>query len=76
MGLKGNIHYILGAYVPLTVGGNIVVDGVLAFCYPSSDHDLDHLAMAPIHLFPDFLEMIFGSDGGFSTYVDILDNCG
>ena len=27
------IHYFPGAYVPLTVEGKIIVDGVLASCY-------------------------------------------
>ena len=44
-------QYILGTYVPLTEEGNIVVDGVLASCYASFDHDLAHITMAPIQLF-------------------------
>ena len=38
----------LGAFVPLTIEGNIVVNGLLASCYASSDHDLAHTGMAPI----------------------------
>ena len=34
---------LLGAYVPLTEDGNILVDGVLASCYASFDHGLAHL---------------------------------
>ena len=38
----------LGAFVPLTMKGNIVVDGVLASCYASFDHDLAHFVMTPM----------------------------
>ena len=38
----------LGAYVPLTADGNIVVDQILASCYASFDHDLAHLMMMPM----------------------------
>ena len=31
--------FSIGANVPLTKEGNIMVDGVLASCYPSADHD-------------------------------------
>ena len=41
-----------GAYVPLTMEGNIAVDGILASCYPSCYHDLGHIGMLPIQLFP------------------------
>ena len=70
--IKQNItnisNYILGAYVPLTSDGNIFVDGVLASCYASSDHDLTHLAMAPIQWFPDMIQLM----SGYKTYVNIL----
>ena len=36
----------------VTRDGNIVVDGVLASCYASVDHDLVHIAMAPIEMVP------------------------
>ena len=42
--------------------GNIVVDGMLASCYASVDHDLGHIAMAPLRWFPDIMEWIFGHD--------------
>ena len=50
----------LGAYVPLTTEGNIMVNGVLASCYPAADHDLAYFAMKPIQWFPDTIEWIFG----------------
>ena len=65
-----------GAYTPVTVEGNIMVDRVLASCYAFADHDLAHLAMTPIHLFPNIIEMIFGNDNESPAYVDILDKCG
>ena len=66
-------HYpiYLGAFVPLTKEGVIVVDGVLASWYGSFDHDVAHLAMTPIQWFPDILEWIFGEENGSSGYVDI-----
>ena len=57
--------FILGAYAPLTMEGNIVVDGVLASCYASSDHDLAHLGMTPMHWFPQIIQSIFGDDHSF-----------
>ena len=42
--------------------GNIVVDGVLASCYASVDHDLVHLGLSPMRLFPKIVELIFGND--------------
>ena len=38
--------------MPLTMEGNIIVDGVLASCYASFDHDLAHIAMAPMQWIP------------------------
>ena len=51
---KSNLHlyYFVGAYVPLTMEGNIIVDGVLASCYPEYfDHNLAHLLMIPMQTF-------------------------
>ena len=58
------------------MNGNIMVDRVLASCYAFADHDLAHLAMSPIHLFPNIVEMIFGKDNGSPAYIDIITNCG
>ena len=65
-----------GAYVPLTMEGNIVVDGILASCYPSCYHDLGHIGMLPIQLFPTIMEWIFGEDNGSSTYANIVNELG
>ena len=59
----------LGAYVPLMAEGNIVVDGVLASCYASFDHDLAHFVMTPMQWFPRVLEWIFGVYHGQPDYV-------
>ena len=42
--------------------GNIVVDGVLASCYASCHHDLNHIGALPIQLFPKIMEWIFGEE--------------
>ena len=52
--------------------GNIIVDGVLASCYPSGDHDVAHFGMAPIRLFPDMIKDIFGEDNGVYVYANEL----
>ena len=58
----------------VTMDGNIMVDGVLASCYASVDHDLVHIAMAPMRWFPGMMGLIFGADDGFSVYARIGDN--
>ena len=73
---KSNVNYILGAYTPVTVEGNIVVDGVLASCYASTDHDLGHFGMKPVHWFPDIVEIIFGDDIESSAYANIIASGG
>ena len=67
---------ILGAYVPLTDEGNIVVDGILASCYASFDHDLAHFAMTPIKWFPGLMEWIFGDNNGMQGYLSIAKTIG
>ena len=67
---------LLGAYVPLTMEGNIVGDGVLASCYPFSNHDLAHYGMTPMRLFSDIMEMIFGDNKDFSVYVKATEDLG
>ena len=57
-----------GAFVPLTMEGNIMVDGVLASCYASADHDISHFLLTPMRWFPEMMEWIFGDDYGFSVY--------
>ena len=75
--LKGNPFFLLvGAYVPLTKVGNIVVDGVLASCYASCDHDLAHITMAPMQWLPKTIEWLFGEDEGSADLVSIVKTLG
>ena len=60
-----------GAYTPLTEEGNILVDEVLASCYAVVDHDLGQLMMAPIKLFSETIQMVFGEDDGIPAVVKI-----
>ena len=66
----------LGAYVPLTREGLIVVDGVLASCYADFDHDLAHLIMTPMQRFSKVMQWIFGDDTGFAIYVNTARELG
>ena len=69
--------FIPGAYTPVTMDGNIVVNGILASCYASvSSHDLAHLAMKKVQRFPALLEIIIGIDNGSPSIVNILENIG
>ena len=63
---------IPGAYVPVTMEGNLIVDGILASCYPSADHDVVHLVMAPLRWFPEITEWFLGEDDGITGYVKII----
>ena len=56
--------------------GNIVVDGVLASCYPSCHHDVSHIGMRPVSWFPELMQWIFGEDNGFSVYANVLEHLG
>ena len=58
--------------MPLTADGTIMVDGVLASCYASSDHDLAHLVMLPMTWFPDILERIFSTEEGWQVYLKVF----
>ena len=58
-------------YVPLTMDGNIMVNGVLTSCYASSDHGLAHIALAPVRYFPEITEWIFGIQGYVSIAEDL-----
>ena len=70
------MNFSVGAYVPLTDEGNIVIDGILASCYASFDHDLAHIAMTPMKLFPELMEWIFGDNNGMQGYLSIAKTTG
>ena len=55
--------------MPLTAEGTIIVNRVLASCYPSSNHDLAHIGMTLIRWFPELIQWIFGHGDGISIYV-------
>ena len=63
---------IQGAHVPLTMEGNIVVNGALASCYADFDHDLAHFIMKPMQWFPHIMEWIFGEYTGFPHFVNMV----
>ena len=68
---------IPGVYAPLTTDGNIMVDGVLASCYPFPfpDHDVAHLGMTPIHWFPHIVEWVLGGEeNGFPLAIKVAEN--
>ena len=60
----------------MTTEGNIIIDGVLASCYPSGHHDVAHITMAPIRWFPRILDIIFGEDKWVQGYVRIAEDLG
>ena len=49
-----------------------MVDGVLASCYASFDHDLAHLALTPMQWFPDVLRWVFGEENGSLAMLKLL----
>ena len=56
--------------------GNIVVDGVLASCYPSAHHDLTHIGVTPMRWCPKMFKWIFGVDNGILGYVRMAEELG
>ena len=56
--------------------GNLVVDGVLASCYPSSHHDMAHIGMTPVRWLPKITGWVFGEESGFSIFIAMAENIG
>ena len=69
-------HSSPGAYIPMVMEGNIVVNGVLASCYASYVHDLSHFTMTLIGWFPHITELIFGNEKGSPAYVNVIGELG
>ena len=74
-GYKKWNSFLPGAYNPLTVEGTIVVDGIVASCYASYDHDLANWAVSPLKWFPEMLEWIF-DEADEMVFVDIAKHLG
>ena len=55
------------------MNGKVMVDGIMASCYASADHDLAHLLVMPIRLFPDTIKWIFGDENGFLFHIKIME---
>ena len=51
-----------------------MVDGVLASCYASADHDLVQLMLMPIRWFLEWIEWIFGVYNGFQIYAGTIEH--
>ncbi|XP_046395175.1 desert hedgehog protein A-like [Ischnura elegans] len=68
----------LGAYVPLTEHGSIIVDGALASCYASFPHWLSHALLMPARYFPEILLDTEDSQDspGLRTFPSILKMVG
>ena len=69
-------HYVLGVYAPVTADGNIIVEGVLASCYASFDHDMAHFAMTPMQWYPEIISWLFGVNKFYPGYVSIAKEVG
>ena len=55
--------------MPLTKEGTIIVEGVLASCYPSVDHDVAHFAVTPMRWFSGVTDWMLGAQDGVPVYV-------
>ena len=54
--------------------GNIVVDGVLASCHASVDHDSAQIGTTPLRWFPKIMDYVFGEDKGIQVYAKVAEN--
>ena len=53
-----------------------MVDGILAFCYASVDHDLAHIGTIHLRWFPQIIELICGVEDGNLGYINIMKHLG
>ena len=56
--------------------GNIMVDGILASCYASINHDAADIAMMSVRWFPKIMDWIFGEENGSSVFSEIAKQFG
>ena len=74
--IKKWLYCVSGVYASLTADGNIVIEGVLASCYASFDHDLAYFAMTPMQWYPEIIRWIFGINKDCPGYVSITKEVG
>ena len=65
---------LIGAFTPVTMNGNIVVDDILASCYAFSEHNLANIVMTPMQWYPEIIDWIIGKDKESSGYVILLSD--
>ena len=54
-----------GLVAPVTMEGNVIVDGVLSSCYAMiTDHEIAHMAFAPLRLVHNYAPSLWNT-GGF-----------
>lgn len=54
-----------GLVAPVTMEGNVIVDGVLSSCYAMiTDHEIAHMAFAPVRLVHNYAPSLWNT-GGF-----------
>ena len=53
-----------------------MVDGILASCYGSYDHDLAHLAMTPMRMFPGIFNWTFNEDNRTPLFIATAEHLG
>ena len=66
--------FFSGAYVPLTKEDDIMVDGVLASCYPSVNNDFSQIAITPMKWIRDAVGWIFWKENGLQGLAIIAEN--
>ena len=67
-------YLYVGAYTPVTMRGNIMIDRVLVSCYAFFDHDLAHITMTPSLWFPEMIQLIFGEDNGNNLFAKTAED--
>ena len=54
----------------------MLVDGVLASCYPFHDHDLAHIGVTPMRWYPEVIESISGIENGSPGFLKVAKEFG